>query len=275
MELIPKLSAYVSGWDLIANGFNYQSSLAAMVVFFDEVVVAVNTSKDDTLAALQTLAAAETSGKLKVISTEFSYTDVTFDGAVKNAALQACSQGPEWVYIQMDLDEGIPPSQRAMWRDYAAQLLSMPSVQCLMLPSVDLWKNVTTIRADRPIGVKFRMHKGGLRRGVWKEAWLDPHHTRFDTSKSDSTELITDKGELPRAMRVVPEHYLNPAACFMLGQYPYVVHTGYLNYDQRIRVNKAIWKEHWELRSGRPENVATTIDELQDVPLIPHRLLLL
>lgn len=275
MNDTPKLAAYVSAWDLITNGFDYQSSLANMVAFFDEVVIAVNTSKDDTLAALRTLAAApESGGKLKVISTDFSYTDVTFDGATKNAALQACSAGfpGEWVYIQMDLDEAIPQSQRPKWTALAEQLVSMSSIQCFMLPSLDLWGSVKTIRADRSVGLKFRMHKGGLRRGVWKEAWLNPQHTRFDTSKSDSTELVTTNGDLALSMKIVPDHYLNPAACFMLSQYPFVVHGGYLNYAQRVRVNKAIWKDHWELRSGHPENVAITIDELTKVPLIPHRL---
>lgn len=269
--MIPVISAYVSGWNLLRNGFDYEDSLSRMIAFFDEITVAVNTSEDGTLAALEVLA-AESGGKLRVISTDYSYTDVTFDGAVKNAALQACTQGePNRVYCQMDLDERISQSQYALWRVAAEQLLSNPYIQCLLIPSVDLWGSMDTIRADRNIGVKYRLHKGGLKREVWKHAWVVPGKT-FRTDMSDSCELVDNNGDLARAATVMPYNPITPAIVSLLREYPHVLHTGYANYDQRIRVNKAVWAEHWVLRSGHPENVATRIEDLTDVPLVKHGL---
>lgn len=269
--MIPLISAYVSAFNLLRNGFDYEESLSRMVAFFDETVIAANTSEDGTLAALQVLA-AESGGKMRVISTDYSYTDVTFDGAIKNAALQACTQGePNRVYCQMDLDEKIPQSQYALWRVAAEQLLSNPYIQCLLVPSVDLWGSMDTIRADRNIGVKYRLHKGGFHRGVWKHAWTIPGK-HFDTSRSDSTELLTSTGDLVRAAAIIPYNPITPAIVSLLREYPHVLHTGYADYNQRIRVNKAVWIEHWPLRSGRAENVATRIEDLADVPLIKHDL---
>lgn len=267
-----KLSAYFSAWDILANSLDYVTPLSAALATFDEVVVAVNTSKDETVTALESFAnQMEYKGKLHIIETSFPYTDITFDGAVKNAALQACTQGPEWQYVQLDLDEIVLPSQRQLWQQYAAQLASMPGVDCFMLPSVDLWGGMDTIRADKNIGLKFRLHKGGLKRGVWKEAWRDGH-THLDTSKSDSTELLNQQDELVRCYQPIPSVFLMPSMVSALASYPYVLHTGYVNFDQRVRVNKAIWAEHWELRSGHKENVAVDKGALEHYPTIKHNL---
>ena len=274
MSDTPKIAAYVSAWNLLQNGFDYQTSLRRMLDFFDEVVVAVNASSDSTLLTLQSFAdQIENVGRLKIISTSFSYTDVTFDGAVKNAALQACSKGPDWVYCQMDLDETVLPSQRAMWREYAKSLLLYSELDCFMFPSLDLWGSKDKIRADKSIGLKFRLHKGGLYRGVWKGAWIDAAYTRFDINRSDSCELIDEKSNLARAMPVVPPQYLHPASCFMLTSYPLVVHNGYLDYNQRVKVNKAIWAEHWKLRNGgNPAEVFTDVGDMRELSVVPHGL---
>ncbi len=280
------LSAYISAWDLVQNAFDYETALGRAVAFFDEVVVAVNTSKDDTLARLQALAARGQVGheptpglyvgpsgewvKLRVIATDLAYTDITFDGRVKDAALQACTGD---VLVQMDLDEFVPLNQRALWRRYAEELLTIPQADCFMLPSVDLWGSMDTVRADARVGTKFRMHKRGLHRGVWKEAWMGSR-THFDTSKSDSCELLDAKGDLVRAMAVVPPNLLHPSTLMMLNGYPFTVHTGYVSFDQRVRVNKAIWAEHWQLRSGHTENVAVDKASLEGYPVVPHRLAL-
>jgi hypothetical protein len=268
----PLFSAYVSAFNLLSNGFDWQTSLSNMLVFFDEVVVAVNTSTDETAMALRAFFCdAVAKGKMKVVETSFVYTDVAFDGAIKNAALQACSQGTEWIYVQMDLDEMIPLGQKPLWRKYAEYLQSTPGIDCLMIPSIDLWGSMETIRRSKNIGLKFRMHKAGLKRGVWKRAWI-MDGKRFDTSMSDSCELLTQDGELCRATRIVDDSFLIPQVCSMLKDYPHVFHLGYVDYDQRVRVNKAIWAEHWPLRSGREENVATSVAELTGEPVMKHGL---
>lgn len=262
----PTISAYCSAFNVHANGLDWEAGLRAALAFFDQVVVAVNTSTDDTLATLQGVAATEP--RLKVVTTDYAYTDIEFDGKVKDAALQACDGE---VLVQLDLDERITLNQRALWRHYAAHLLTLPEVDCFMIPTVDLWGSMDTIRADAHIGSKFRMHKRGLHRGVLPEAWL-PGHTHFRTDMSDSTELLRPDNTLARAMQVVPYHLCHPAMTSLLNGWPYTVHYGYLSFDQRVRVNKAIWARHWEERSGRPENVAVDRAALEGYPVIRHQL---
>lgn len=265
-----KLAAYVSVFNVVKNGLPYEKPLRDMLAFFDHVSVAVNTSTDNTLEVIKAL--DNTSGKLTVTETSFSYKDVTFDGAVKNAALQACPQGDQWLYVQMDLDEMIPLSQRPIWNEAAKQLLEMPSIKCLMIPSIDLWGSLETIRADKPIGQKFRLHKGGLRRGVWRHAWIS-YGVRFDTNRSDSTELIDQNGDLVKSMDGAPSMALHPSTISILRQYPHVFHLGYVDYEQRARVNRAIWADHWTLRNGGVDaKVATRAEDLREVPLVRHGL---
>ncbi len=280
----PTLSAYISAFNLVQNGFDYETALRRALAFFDEVVVAVNTSTDDTLARLQALERSGREGreqdgvfigpsglwaKLKIVQTDIPYTDVTFDGRVKDAALQACTGE---VLVQMDLDEYVPLNQRALWLTYAGRLLESPGVDCFMIPTVDLWGSMDTIRADTNIGTKMRMHRRGFHRGVWRRAWVAPGKL-FRTDMSDSGELIDSKGELVRAAGVVPPQFLTPATHSMLNGYPYTVHLGYANLDQRVKVNKAIWADHWTLRNGgRDAKVAVDKAALQTYPLIKHRL---
>ncbi len=268
--MTPTLSAYISAFNLLANGFDYETALRRALGFFDEVVVAVNTSTDSTLVALQSFAGQiEHVGKLKVVSTDIPYTDITFDGRVKDAALQACAGD---VCVQLDLDEYVPLNQRAMWRDYAKSLLVSPGVDSFMIPTVDLWGSTDTIRADTPIGMKFRMHKRGLHRGVWKRAWLRPGKL-FRTDMSDSGELLNADRELATSVAVAPPQFLQPSTHRMLNGYPFTVHLGYANLDQRVRVNKAIWADHWTLRNGgRDAKVAVDKTELLRHPTIKHQL---
>ncbi len=262
----PTISAYVSAFNVHTNGLDWETGLRAALAFFDQVVIAANTSTDGTLAALQDVAVTEP--RLKVVTTDYAYTDVEFDGKVKDAALQACDGE---ALVQLDLDEVVPLNQRALWRRYATELLALPNVDCFMFPSVDLWGSMDTLRADTRIGSKFRLHKRGLHRGVLPEAWL-PGHKHFRTDMSDSCEALRADNTLARAAQVVPYHLCHPAMTQALNGWPFTVHRGYVSFDQRIRVNKAIWAKHWEARSGHPENVAVDKATLEGYPLIRHHL---
>ncbi len=264
----PTLGCYISAFRLLTNGFDYEKTLRGALAFFDYCTVAVNTRDDDgTLAALQALASTEP--RLKIVSIDLSYDDVTFDGRLKDTALQACTGD---VLVQMDLDEFVPLNQRAMWRVYADRLLTSPGVDSFMIPTVDLWGSMETIRADAAIGVKFRLHRKGLHRGVWKRAWV-VQGKQFRTDMSDSGELITADGELVTSATVVPPQFYQPMTHSMLNGYPFTVHTGYASFDQRIRVNKAIWADHWRLRNaGADPKVALDKAPLQEYPLIKHSL---
>jgi hypothetical protein len=264
-------SIYVSAFNLIQHGFNWEPHLENFSNFAGldgEVVVAVNTSTDDTFDVLSCKAALL--GNVKVIQTDFSYGSITMDGDIKNAALQACTKE---ICIQMDFDEGFVQAQRTTWAIYAEQMLASPHLDCLLIPSIDLYNSISQIRADKPIGFKYRMHKKGFLRGVRKDAWLG--NGKIDTSMSDTCELLNPDGSLVRKVALIsPIEILADAnRCAELNDYIYTLHFGYLDLDQRVNINKKIWASHWEMRSGKKENVVVERKELDNVPLVNHNLL--
>lgn len=259
-------SLYYSAFNLTKNAFPWRENLLRGVTFAGpdgEVVVAVNKSEDDTLDLINAFAAERPT--VKVVTTDHPYTDIEFDGKVKNAALQACTKD---LLIQMDLDEWIDSAQRSKWEYYGKQLL-MQTVDCYMVPSVDLYGDRKTIRKNHKIGTKFRLHKKGFKRGVWRGGWNGDH---INTSASDTCELINDRGDLVRCVGIVPDFALQSQFASMLDDYIYTVHEGYLSLEHRVNINKAIWAEHWSLRSGHSENVETNLDNLAKEPTVYHNL---
>ena len=78
-------SIYSSAFNLIKNKFDYESAIENFCTFAEEVVIAVNTSEDNTYETLLELSSKYQN--LKVIPTSFSYGDILFDGKIKNAPL--------------------------------------------------------------------------------------------------------------------------------------------------------------------------------------------
>jgi len=57
-----------------------------------------------------------------------------------------------------------------------------------------------------------------------------------------------------------------------LDDYIYTVHSGYLTFEHRVNVNKAIWADHWSLRAGREADVTIDVEKLAKEPTIAHNL---
>ncbi len=267
-----KTSIYFSAFNLIKNKFPYEENLKKACAFADEVVVAQNMTpeeakngKDDG-SCDKLISFRDQYPNLKLVWTQFSYGDIRFDGAIKNAALQATTHP---VKIQMDLDEYIPLSQKPKWEVFAAQMMAYGPVQCLMIPTLDLYGDEKKIRAHSQIGLKFRMHKEGMTRGIMKDAWRG---TNINTSMSDTTELLDVNGNVPYSVRVAPAEFHNPVLAFGLTDFIYTVHEGYLSFEHRVNINKAIWKKAWEDRSGHAESTPTDISQLIHVPTVEHGL---
>lgn len=256
-------SLYFSAFNLIKNKFPYEENLKKALAFGEEVVVAVNKSDDNTLAKL--LAFADS--RLKIVETDFSYDDIRFDGAIKNAALQASTQP---VKIQMDLDEYIPLSQKPKWESYAKKLLSFGNVDCFLIPSIDLYGSPDKIRAHTDIGVKFRMHKAGFYRGIHKDAWVTNNKIRTDLS--DTTELIDSGGNIASAIRIAPRESHISFLASSLQDYIYTIHEGYLSFEHRVNINKSVWAKAWRDRSGKDENTPISVDQLKPVETTFHNL---
>jgi hypothetical protein len=245
------ISIYSSAFNLIKNNFDYERSISNFCNFADEVVIAVNTSEDDSLEKLKQLDLVYTN--LKIISCDYSYSDPLLDGKIKNYALQNTTQE---IKISLDMDEYIPYWQKSMWFKLSADLLN-DSVSCYMIPSVNLYKDNNNYSS---ISSKWYLHKSGLYRGAVNFA--QKKDGTIDTSKSDSCELIDINNNL------VPSKSIQASIEDLRSRfYPFVVHTGYVNLNNRIIRNHNFWQKHWLTESGGtppPHKVHCSIEEFNE-----------
>ncbi len=245
-----KISVYTSAFNLIKNNFKgWQKSLLSSSQLADEVVVAVNTSVDDTIQQIEALKLPN----LIILQTNYQYTDPLLDGKIKNAALQACSGD---ILIQLDMDEYIPTCQHMVWRLCAQHLMSSPEIDCYMIPSLNLYKEP---HLAKDISAKWYMHKRGFYRGP--VGFARKADGTVDTYKSDTCELIDAYGCLVKTAKLPSDlKSLQDGAIF-------VVHFGYLDLQSRIDRNNEFWKEHWLLESGGvapPHKVHTKLEEFDE-----------
>lgn len=234
------ISIYTSAFNLIKNKFDYKDALFNFSNLANELVIAVNTSEDDTLEVLKEEARQNTKCNIKVISTDFLYTDPLLDGKIKNAALQASTED---VKIGLDMDERIPLWQKGSWMSYAT-FLKHSQYPAFFIPSVNLYKDENHYFS---ITKKWYMHKGGLKRGPVNFG-LNKDGT-VDINKSDTCELIDKDGNLVPSMDVSLSDL-------------FVYHLGYMNLEDKILRNKNFWKNHWSVESGREVEIPLTLDEI-------------
>lgn len=228
-------SIYSSAFNVIKNDFDYSRSIDRFCDFADEVVIAVNESEDETLEKF--LEAQSNKSNLKIVKTNFSYEDPLLDGKVKNEALQNTSKK---IKIGLDLDEYIPLSQKQIWIDISKLLMSNDKAGCVMIPSLNLYKNYDCYSS---VGLKWYLHKEGFQRGAVNFA--RNNDGTVDTSKSDTCELIDQFGNLVPSLA-----FKNSIEALRTGFLPFVVHTGYVDLEKRIKRNKNFWIKHWRTESG-------------------------
>jgi hypothetical protein len=229
------ISIYTSAFNLIKNQFDYKNTLEKFSKFATEVVIAINTSEDNTVDAIKKLALEYTN--LRIVECAFSYSDPWLDGKIKNHALQNTKYP---IKLGLDMDEYIPLSQKKIWLNLADNLLGDSRYLCYMIPSVNLYKDYNHYYS---IGPKWYLHKGGLFRGP--VGFARKSDGTVDTSKSDTCELIDQKGNLVSSLPFDCDiHSLRKKLL------PYVIHTGYVNLDARLIRNKNFWSQHWYTESG-------------------------
>lgn len=258
-----KISLYTSAFNIILCNFNIYQYIVHAVNFADEIVIAVNTSKDKTLEILKSYQADYSS--LKLIETDFSYNDPLLDGRIKNAALQATTGD---LKVQLDLDEYIPIDSKIDWLRLG-ELFLKSDYQAVMVPVLDLYKDSQHIKN---LGVKWYMHKGGLFRGPVNFGKLENGHV--DINKSDTTELIDANGNLVDSTHIIDPKLPIDYKLELIKKLnlPFVVHTGYLDLENRIHRNKVFWKEHWSIEAGQEVDIPINIERLENEPYIEHGL---
>ena len=252
------ISIYSSAFNLINNNFNYLFAIDNFCNISDEVIIAVNTSADDTFEVLNELCSKHKN--LKIIDTNFSYDDPLLDGKIKNAALQSSTMP---IKIGLDMDEYIPIWQKNTWISLANKLLN-DNCLCYMIPSINLYKNYDYYFSITP---KWYMHKHGLFRGPVNFAIKNDG--KIDTGKSDTCELIDINGNLVHS-KITP-HTIEDLRTKL---FPFVVHTGYLSLEDRLLRNHNFWKKHWLVESGGEPPPHTVHTKLEDFNYRPQKHLL-
>lgn len=265
------LSIYGYLFNASVRNFDLDEAIQNFTQFADETVIAtLYKQEDDTLARLQTYEQS-LGGRLKVVMTDIDpLRNNRFDGDLKTAAMRACSK--DNLLVIADCDERFVLSQRPLWDRWGQRLLATPGLDGLLIPVIDLYRGRDTIRADTPIGQKFRMHRHTVdRRGV--PAYAERADGFIATSQSDTTEPLNRVGQLASFATVVQNPIaLQPQMAQMLAGVPYVIHEGWLDLERRAKIGREWWKPRWEERSGRAEDVPVDKAALEDYPIIRHHL---
>ena len=264
-------SIYSTAFNVIKNSFDYKEAVHNFCSFAEEVVISINQSEDDTLEAFKEL--CKEYDNLKLIKADVSYDDPCLDGKLFNVAIQSTTQEFK---ILLGLDQRIPLYQRGDWERLAYQM-RFSDFDAYMIPILDLWGATRKLRWDKDNNVSFMwaLHRGDLYRGPVDFARLD--NGKYDPSKSDSNELIYEDGSLVRSQQYLMgqcqtlQSYLETLKI----QNVFLYHIGYVNFENRVKVNKDIWQKQWEeIRPAekRENQVAVTEAELEQYETFEHGL---
>lgn len=247
--------------------FDTEKTVANFCAFFDHVYCATVPSDDDTR---EVLAALEVKySNFHVIDSNIRIEgNRLFDGQLKTLAMNACQNKLRCI---VDFDELVVLSNRDKWDKYCEYLLNNPYVDGILIACLDIWGDELKIRSDTQIGQKFRLHKDTVyARGV-------PNFARrsdglVDTSRSDTTDPITEFGDLCNFQSITPQMLLNPMFCDQLIDFPYVLHMGSKDLERRAKIGREFWLDRWMERSGHEENVITEKNKLASSPTCFHNL---
>lgn len=265
-------SIYSTAFNVIKNNFDYKEAVHNFCMFAEEVVISVNKSEDDTWNAFRGL--TQKYENLRIIPATVDYDDPRLDGKLFNLALSSTTKEFK---ILLGLDQRIPLRQRDNW-EQAAYALRFADYDAFLIPVLDLWGDERKVRWDNDNNMNFQwfLHKSGLQRGVVNFAKLP--NGKFDPSKSDSSELIYPDGNLAKHVNYLqgfPPQNLKEYLNILKNQEVYVYHLGYLNFDNRVKVNKDIWQKQWEEirpQEKRENAVAITTEELEKYETFEHNL---
>jgi hypothetical protein len=239
---------------------DYKSALDNYCAFAEEVCVATTqiNKEDKTIQLLQEY--QKTHSNLKIINV--NGLDITGpSGEWKEIALRGCTQP---FCILFDADERIRLKDKPMW-EYWAKVLSKSDFDAFFIPTIDLFHSE---REYKSLNAKWYLHKNKqyLHRGVVKFAYrIDGS---IDISKSDSTELIDDEGNLAKSALLI--HPVTIENIKKLGITTY--HLGWLDKCKRTKGNLFGRKVLNNMAKEQNKLSITTDEEFDNMRYFPHDL---
>lgn len=268
-----KTSIYTSLFNYDPEKFDLLEAFKNWSKYADEIVIATFEDQREVLERVIAKVFLEYNGKddfynrFKIVSClDTSLDDPLFDGKLKNAALQACSNE---LVIQQDMDERIG-GDIPQWIYLKAVLETLKPPYAAMIPVIDLYKDYDHYKG---VGAKWYLHlKEQSYRGAVNYAKREDGS--LDINKSDSCELIDKNGNL--IPYFVDSRFAEPFTNKEIESFdismPHIIHLGYLDLTKRAEHNK-FRKKCWEAMEGRPVETATTVEQLEkENQCFPHKL---
>ena len=257
-----RISGYTTTYNCIKGGYPFRESIASLLGFCDEVVVADGGSSDGTIEELQRMAGEDSRIILHVQPRDWSHPrHAVFDGQQKALARALCTGEFCW---QQDSDEVVHEDDHQKIRDLVS---TFPShIELIALPVVEFWGATHKVRMD-------------INPWKWRLSRNLPHIThgipanlrRFDSNgdlyseqgtdgcdyiRSDSFQPIPFAGfmteEVERARRMALsgdtaahegyQHWFNQ----VVANLPGVRHYSWWDMKRKIRTYRGYWQGHWE-----------------------------
>ena len=268
-------SIYTTAFNLEFLKFDYDHSLSNFCKFAGsdgEVVVAIpRLTNDNTYELLLKWRNANKADNLKLFLCNFTPDDPEYDGKLKNFSLQHCNS--DNIMIQMDIDEIFILRQKDKWEEYAKFLDCQNNFECFMIPVLEPYGDISEIREDHGVKLKFRMHKVGLKRGVVDFAKL-PDGIHHDINLSDGTEIINEQNQLVKNHKIINEDCYESLDNYLefLKNDIYTLHLGYLNFEKRVLRNNLFWQKMWSTEAGEEILLPSSVGEL-NFPTVKHGLI--
>jgi len=264
MNYIPNISGYTTTRNAISQKYPFRQSIQSMLGFCSEVVVVDGGSDDGTWEELQTMAAAQGDGRIKVYRVEKDWDHprhAVFDGIQKAEARSKCTGEYCW---QMDCDEVVHENDC----DKIIQLCRnfSPQVDLISLPVVEYWGSTEKVRVDvNPWKWRLSRNKPEITHGIPKDRRLeDSNGNLYAALGTDGCDYIHSEtfDRIPHAGFYNEEiHNVRIAALRgdenaiesyqnwfnrVVELLPGVHHYSWLDISRKIRTYRDYWSKHWQ-----------------------------
>lgn len=270
-EYYPTISAYVTAYNCIQNGYPILQAVKSFA-WCDEVVVIDGGSTDDTVVELAKL--QEEFPHLQVYPIPLDWENPGKDGMQKAMARAMCSSE---FSIQFDADE-ICIGKPDKWKRFAKDM----SCDILQLPVLEPFGEFAQLRLNpehNPVKWRIFKNKSEITHGIPKKDRLEKDDKTFSKGGSDGCFPIhiVDQGLYPsklsqEAQKVRGlygkddqlEEYVAAVESIITDERPAVLHLGHVDLSSKIKLFLAEWRKWWaDLYDKDPEDVSMYFSDLK------------
>jgi glycosyltransferase involved in cell wall biosynthesis len=259
-----EISGYTTTKNVIENEYPWRASIISLLDFCDEVIVVDGGSTDGTWEELQTMAAMQGDGRLKVHQIKRDWDSkrfAVFDGAQKAEARKLCSK--DWCW-QQDIDEVVHEKDALKVKTLARQLPK--AVHLIALPVIEYWGGPNKVRCDinpwkwrlsRNLdhithGIPSKLRKQDASGELYADLGTDGcdyidsidyspiHCTHFYTQEAHKARMLALQGNKDALDGY--QGWLNSA----VENLPGVHHYSWFDLERKINTYKNYWSRHWQ-----------------------------